>query len=65
MPAKSQQQLKLIYAIRNKYGSKKSTPKKFLWVWESEWTDVKYKELPQKVKESNLIYIKTYEQFIS
>jgi len=37
MPAKSKQQLKLIYAIRNKYGSKKKAPKKWKWVFGEEW----------------------------
>ena len=37
MPAKSKQQLKLIYAIRNKYKSKKKAPKKWKWVFGEEW----------------------------
>ena len=53
MPAKSRQQLKLIYAIRGKYKSEEKTPKKWKWVWEDKWTDVNYKKLPQKVEESN------------
>ena len=57
MPAKSQQQLKFIYALRNKYKTKKKAPKKFKWVFDKEWTeDVKMKELPKtvEVKESIL-----------
>ena len=50
MPAKSQQQLKFIYAIRNKYKTKKDAPKKFKWVFDEEWTDVKMKELPKVVE---------------
>ena len=37
MPAKSKQQLKLIWAIRNKYGSKSKAPKKWKWVFGEEW----------------------------
>ena len=54
MPAKSQQQLKLIYAKRNQYGNKSETPEKWKWVWDEEWTDdVKFKKLPEKVQETN------------
>lgn len=38
MPAKSKKQLKLIFAVRNKYKSKSKTPKKWKWVWGEEWT---------------------------
>ena len=38
MPAKSKDQLKLIYSIRNKYKSKSRTPKKWDWVWDGEWS---------------------------
>ena len=37
MPAKSQQQLKLIWAIRRKYGKRKNAPKKWKWVFGEEW----------------------------
>lgn len=57
MPAKSQQQLKFIYAIRNKYKTKKEAPKKFKWVFDEEWTDVKMKELP-KVTEGMFSFMK-------
>ena len=38
MPAKSEKQLKLIFAVRKKYKSKSKTPKKWKWVWGEEWT---------------------------
>lgn len=63
MPAKSQQQLKFIYALRNKYKTKKKAPKKFKWVFDKEWTEgVKMKKLPEVVdkKES---FILTFEKF--
>ena len=41
MPAQSQQQLKLVYAKRNQYGSKEKTPKKWKWVWQEEWGHLK------------------------
>lgn len=37
MPAKSPKQLKYIYAMRNKYGSKKKAPKKYKWLFAKEW----------------------------
>ena len=37
MPAKSKQQLKLIWAIRRKPGKKKNAPKKWKWVFGEEW----------------------------
>ena len=48
MPAKSQQQLKFIFAMRRKYGPKKSAPKNMKWVFDKEWTDVRYKDVPKK-----------------
>lgn len=51
MPARSKSQLGFIYSKRNKYGSKKNTPKKWKWVWGKEWTDVDYKKLPEKTSE--------------
>jgi ParB-like nuclease domain len=47
MPAKSPQQLKLIWAIRNKYKSKRKSPKKWKWVWGEEWGHL--------AKESNIL----------
>jgi len=61
MPAKSQQQLKFIYAKRNQYGSEAETPEKWKWIWEPAWTKVKAKKLPKKKKkkvtEQNIRYI--------
>lgn len=37
MPAKSKNQLKLIWSIRNKYKSKAKAPKKWKWVFGEEW----------------------------
>lgn len=54
MPAKSKQQFKYIYAMRNKYGSKKKAPKGMKWVFNKEWTDVKFKDLPKKIKEKSI-----------
>jgi hypothetical protein len=34
MPAKSQAQRKLIFALRNKYNKKKNTPKKWKWIYQ-------------------------------
>ena len=48
MPAKSKQQLKLIWAIRRKYGKKKNAPKKWKWVFEEGWENKG--KLPKKVK---------------
>lgn len=53
MPAKSQQQMKYIYAMRNKYKSKRKAPKNMKWLFDEDWTKgVKMKSLPKKVKES-------------
>jgi hypothetical protein len=63
MPAKSQQQLKYIWAMRNKYGSKKKTPNKMKWVFDGEWTEgVKMKKLPIKVEESRIL---SFEKFVN
>ncbi len=51
MPAKSQQQLKMIYARRNRYKSEDKTPKKWKWIWDEDWTDVSFKDLPEKIEE--------------
>jgi len=54
MPAKSKQQLKLIYALRGKYKTKEDAPEKYKWAFDKKWTDnVKMKNLP------------TYEQFLN
>jgi hypothetical protein len=57
MPAKSQQQLKFIFAMRRKYGSKKNAPKNMKWVFDKEWTDVRYKDLPKKK-------VRNYSEFL-
>ena len=63
MPAKSQQQLKLIYALRNKYKTKKKAPKKFKWVFDKEWTeDVKMKKLPKTTNIKERIVL-SFEKF--
>lgn len=63
MPAKSQSQAKYIFAMRNKYGTKKKAPKNMKWVFDEEWTSgVKVGKLPNKVKESRLF---GYDSFIN
>jgi hypothetical protein len=57
MPAKSQQQLKFIFAMRRKYGSKKNAPKNMKWVFDKEWTNVRYKDLPKKK-------VRNYSEFL-
>lgn len=55
MPAKSKQQFRYIWAMRNKYKSKKKAPKNMKWVFNKEWTDnVPYKDLPKKIKERHI-----------
>jgi hypothetical protein len=59
MPVKSKQQMKFIWALRNKYKSKSKAPKKWKWVFNKEWTDgVDYKSLPKKMER-----LKTFEEF--
>jgi hypothetical protein len=53
MPAESQSQLKLIYAKRGIYKTKENTPEKWKWVWDKEWTNVKMRKLPKKVKKED------------
>ena len=61
MPARSKQQFKFIWTLRNKYKSKKKAPKKYKWVFDREWTeDINYKKLPKKLE-----HLKTFEQFKS
>ena len=45
MPAKSEKQLRLIWAIRRKYKTKTKTPKKWKWVWGEEWTHLQKESL--------------------
>lgn len=54
MPAKSKQQLKLIWAIRNKYGSKSKAPKKWKWVFGEEWGHL--------TKESHIFNFKQFNE---
>jgi hypothetical protein len=62
MPATSKQQFKFIWAMRRKFGSKKKAPKKMKWVFDEEWTkDVKFNDLPKKIKESQIL---NFEDFI-
>lgn len=50
MPAKSKKQLKYIYAMRNKYGSRKEAPKNMKWLFGKEWTkDVKMSKLKENI----------------
>lgn len=37
MPAQSEKQLKYIYYLRNKYGSKEKAPQKHKWAFKKEW----------------------------
>lgn len=61
MPAKSRQQMKYIYAMRHKYGTKKKAPKNMKWVFDEDWTkNIKFKDLPHKVKESYLLKFDEY-----
>ena len=58
MPSKSKQQFRYIWAMRNKYKSRKKAPKNMKWIFNKKWTDnIKYKDLPKKVKESHIIII--------
>lgn len=62
MPAKSKNQFKYIWAMRNKYKSKKKAPKSMKWVFDDEWTDVEYKNLPKKLKER---HVQSYIDFVN
>ena len=63
MPAKSQQQMKFIYSMRNKYKTKSKAPKDMKWVFDEEWTsDIKMKNLPKKVKESYIMDFTTFNE---
>jgi hypothetical protein len=52
MPASSEKQRRFIWAKRREYGKKKSTPKKWKWIWKPEWV---------KLKES---FIQSFSDFI-
>ena len=62
MPAKSKHQFKYIWAMRNKYKSKKKAPKNMKWVFDKEWTDVSFKDLPKKIKER---HVASYVDFLN
>ena len=62
MPAKSKQQFRYIWAMRNKYKSKKKAPKGMKWVFDKEWTDVQFKDLPKKIKER---HVASYVDFLN
>ncbi|MCK9476972.1 MAG: hypothetical protein M0R46_13675 [Candidatus Muirbacterium halophilum] len=61
MPAKSKQQLKYIYAMRNKYKTIDKAPKDMKWVFDDEWTHVKMSDLPDYVDRN---YVMNFEEFI-
>lgn len=70
MPAKSQQQMKFIYAMRGKYGTKRKAPKNMKWVFDEEWTSgVKMKKLPKtiadKKKKMNESRIMDFGSFVN
>jgi hypothetical protein len=67
MPAKSKQQFKYIWAMRNKYKSKKNAPKSMKWAFDKEWTkNVPFKELPTKIKESfnHILNFKSFNETV-
>lgn len=64
MPARSKQQLKLIYARRDMYKSKENTPEKWKWIWNSEWEDVDYDKLPDKLSDSFLSFYKEQQELV-
>lgn len=63
MPSKSKSQMRYIYAMRNKYKTKKNAPKNMKWVFNKEWTSgVKMKKLPENLRES--YHILKFDEFI-
>ena len=54
MPAKSEKQLRFIWANRRKYKNKKRTPKSMKWIWKPEWVHLQ--------KESTS-YIMSFNEF--
>ena len=60
-PTKSQSQRGLIFAKRNKYGSKENTPKKDKWIWDEGWENKG--KLPNKVKNETVQNIVFKENF--
>lgn len=64
MPSKSKQQFKFIWALRNKYGTRKKAPKKMKWIFDEKWTkNVNYKDLPDKIKESKILNFRQFVDF--
>lgn len=50
MPARSQAQMKLIYALREQYKKKSAAPKDAKWAFDKVWTKgVAMKALPEHV----------------
>lgn len=63
MPARSQQQAKFIWAMRNKYGSKSKAPKNMKWVFDEEWTkDVKIKSLPKYSENESVMRFEEFNE---
>ena len=61
MPARSQQQSKFIWAMRNKYGSKRKAPKSMKWVFDEEWTKgVEVKSLPKYSENESVMRFKEF-----
>ena len=61
MPSKSQQQMKYIFSMRNKYKNKKNAPKNMKWVFDSEWTSgIKMEKLPKKLTECHIMSFSTF-----
>src|ERR1022692_1239683 len=66
MSAKSQQQMKFIFAMRGKYKTKRKAPKAMKWVFDEEWTSgVKMKKLPKKVKSKKESHIMNFTSFVN
>jgi hypothetical protein len=65
MPAKSQQQMKFIFFLRNKYKNKKDAPDKYKWAFDPEWTeDIKMKKLPVKTEKVSENIIQRFSEFV-
>jgi len=56
MPAKSKQQLKLIYVKRGQYQGIEITPDDWKWIWDKEWDDIDYTKLPDKISNEHYLY---------
>ena len=55
MPAKTEKQRRFIFAKRSQYKNKKQTPKKWKWIWGSEWI---------KLQESKVMNFDQFESWI-